>query len=91
MWRHWRTADREARLARRITLAATALFLLVVCRWRPWDLFVDTGFSNNFYDEQARAFMDGRKAKNLQQRHSSRVRFVRGRDDRRRAMMLGIR
>jgi hypothetical protein len=56
MWRRWRTDDPEARLARRITLAATALFALVVCRWHPFALFADTGFSNNFYDEQARAF-----------------------------------
>jgi hypothetical protein len=56
MWRQWRSADREARLARRVTIVATALFVVVLCRWRPWDLFVNTGFSNNFYDEQARAF-----------------------------------
>ena len=49
----------ESRWARRITLVATAVFLLVVTRWRPWDLFVQGGFSTNFYDEQAHAFLRG--------------------------------
>jgi hypothetical protein len=47
------------RLARIVTLAATALFFLIVCRWRPWDLFDRGGFSADFYDEQARAFVHG--------------------------------
>ena len=34
----------------------TALFLFLLCRGRPWTLFDVAGFSNNFYDEQARAF-----------------------------------
>lgn len=37
-------------------VAATALFGLVVCRWQPWLLFERQGFSNDFYDAQARAF-----------------------------------
>ena len=49
----------ESRWARRITLAATVLFVLVVTRWRPWDLFTEGGFSTNFYDEQAHAFLRG--------------------------------
>jgi hypothetical protein len=50
----------DLRAARIVTLAATALFLLLVCRWRPWDLFDRAGFSADFYDEQARAFIRGR-------------------------------
>ena len=56
MWVHWRSADEEARWARRITVVATVVFLLVVCRWRPWELFDRGGFSTDFYDAQARAF-----------------------------------
>ncbi|MGD9997151.1 MAG: hypothetical protein AB7L17_22380 [Ilumatobacteraceae bacterium] len=33
------------------------LFVLLVCRWRPWDLFDEAGFSTDFYDEQARSFL----------------------------------
>ena len=57
LWAAHRTP--ESRWARRITLVATAVFLLVVTRWRPWDLFVQGGFSTNFYDEQAHAFLRG--------------------------------
>jgi len=46
----------EWRGARRVVAAASVLFLLVVCRWQPWTLFQQAGFSNDFYDEQARAF-----------------------------------
>lgn len=46
----------EWRGARRVVMAATVLFLLLVCRWQPWTLFDRAGFSNDFYDEQARAF-----------------------------------
>ena len=65
MWRRAAPAERgpeheDVRLARIVTLAATALFLLIVCRWRPWDLFDRGGFSADFYDEQARAFVRGR-------------------------------
>lgn len=67
MWRRTRSttpadphdspAPRELRVARWIVAGSTLLFLLVVCRWRPWDLFDRAGFSNDFYDEQARAFL----------------------------------
>lgn len=40
-----------------VTLVATVVFSLIVCRMRPWDLFADAGFSNDFYDEQARSFL----------------------------------
>ncbi len=55
----WRTAptDQPARVARVVTLVATVVFTLIVCRMRPWDLFADAGFSNDFYDEQARSFL----------------------------------
>jgi hypothetical protein len=62
----WRTADPTdpessgARAARRITLAATVLFVLLLTRWHPWHLFDRAGFSTDFYDEQARAFLHGR-------------------------------
>ena len=46
----------EWRGARRVVWVAGVLFLLVVCRWQPWTLFDRAGFSNDFYDEQARAF-----------------------------------
>ena len=45
-----------ARAARWVTLGSTLLFTFVLCRWRPWTLFDRAGFSNDFYDEQARAF-----------------------------------
>ena len=50
----------ESLWSRRITLAATAIFLLVVCRGRPWELFARGGFSTDFYDAQAQAFLRGR-------------------------------
>ena len=56
MWRGPGAAEPAARAARRITLGVTALFLFLLCRGRPWTLFDVAGFSNNFYDEQARAF-----------------------------------
>lgn len=54
LWAKHRTA--HSRLSRRVALAATIVFLLVVCRWRPWDLFARGGFSTDFYDAQAHAF-----------------------------------
>ena len=61
MWRPTLHADAHDRAARRaaqvVTVAATVLFTLVVCRWRPWDLFARGGFSTDFYDEQARSFL----------------------------------
>ena len=46
--------------ARAITLGGAAVFLLLLTRGRPWELFTDAGFSADFYDEQARAFLRGR-------------------------------
>lgn len=40
-----------------VVIVATVAFALVVCRWRPWDLFDRAGFSSDFYDEQARSFL----------------------------------
>ncbi|MEI6496209.1 MAG: hypothetical protein WCO88_06015 [Actinomycetota bacterium] len=57
-------AVRAARAARRVTVAATVLFTLVLCRWRPWNLFARAGFSSDFYDEQARAMLHGHLAVN---------------------------
>lgn len=62
----WRTAHlpeaerRAARAARAITLAATALFVLLLTRWQPWELFARGGYTTDFYDEQARALWRGR-------------------------------
>lgn len=47
----------ESQLARRVTLVATLVFLLIVTRGRPWDLFDRGAFSTDFYDGQARAFL----------------------------------
>ena len=56
----WRTdplvPTDEQRWARRVTLGATALFTLILTRWRPWNLFARGGFSTDFYDAQADAF-----------------------------------
>ena len=57
-WDSHRSA--ESRLARRVTTAATLLFLLIVCAWKPWELFARGGFSADFYDAQAHAFLQGR-------------------------------
>jgi len=57
----WRIADgvdaRGARWSRRLTLGVSALFLLLVTRWHPWHLFDRAGFTNDFYDAQARAML----------------------------------
>ncbi len=45
-----------------ITAVAVAVFWLIMTSWRPWDLFARAGFSADFYDEQARAFLRGRIA-----------------------------
>jgi hypothetical protein len=57
MWRPTRPADPAIRAARAVTVTATVVFALIVCRGRPWELFVREAFSNDFYDEQARAFL----------------------------------
>ena len=58
LW-HWHRTP-ESLWSRRITLAATVLFALLVTRWQPWDLFDRGGFSTDFYDAQAHAFLRGR-------------------------------
>ena len=45
-----------------ITVVAVAVFWLIMTSWRPWELFARAGFSADFYDEQARAFLHGRLA-----------------------------
>ena len=45
-----------------ITAIAVAVFWLIMTSWRPWELFARAGFSADFYDEQARAFLRGRLA-----------------------------
>jgi hypothetical protein len=58
MWRaDPRIPDAERRAARRVTLAATTLFVFLVTHWRPWQLFARGGFTTDFYDQQARAFL----------------------------------
>ena len=64
MWRPTSATDPHELAARRaarwVTIAATALFTLMVCGWQPWHLFARAGFSSDFYDEQARSFLRGR-------------------------------
>jgi hypothetical protein len=66
MWRPTTSTDPLQLAARRaaqtVTIVATIVFVLLVCRWRPWDLFARAGFSSDFYDEQARSFVRGRLA-----------------------------
>ena len=57
LWLAHRTA--ESLWSRRITLAATVLVALIASRWRPWDMFDRGGFSTDFYDAQAHAFLNG--------------------------------
>jgi hypothetical protein len=45
-----------------ITVVAVVVFWLIMTSWRPWELFARAGFSADFYDEQARAFLRGRLA-----------------------------
>jgi hypothetical protein len=58
MWRRdpLVSAD-QRRWARWVTVGSTALFALVLCRWRPWTLFERGGFTTDFYDVQATAFL----------------------------------
>ncbi len=53
-------SPRSLRTSRWTIAIATTLFVLVLCRWRPWDLFARGGFSTDFYDEQARSLLHGR-------------------------------
>ncbi len=62
MWRPTDPADSTARTARLVTIAATVVFALIVCRFRPWDMFIREAYSNDFYDEQARSFLRFRLA-----------------------------
>ncbi len=62
MWRPTDPADSTARTARLVTIAATVVFALIVCRLRPWDIFIREAYSNDFYDEQARSFLRFRLA-----------------------------
>jgi hypothetical protein len=63
MWRRSSTISvPEQRAARIVTIVGTALFGLILCEWRPWRLFTPAGFSSNFYDVQAQAFLRGRLA-----------------------------
>ena len=59
-------ADRQAMSANTlvwlITLAAVVVLWLIMTSWRPWELFTRAGFSADFYDEQARAFLRGELA-----------------------------
>ena len=58
LW-HWHRSP-ESLWSRRITLTATLLFTIVATRGRPWELFARGGFSTDFYDAQAHAFLHGR-------------------------------
>ncbi|MEY3807020.1 MAG: hypothetical protein RIR69_1832, partial [Actinomycetota bacterium] len=51
--------ESERRLAHRVSIAVTFIFLCVVTSWRPHRLFTFGGFSSNFYDAQAAAFLRG--------------------------------
>lgn len=48
------------RIARALTLGSAGLFWLIATAWRPWRLLDRAGFSADFHDEQARAFLHGR-------------------------------
>ena len=50
----------ERRAAQIVTVVGTALFGLILCEWRPWRLFTRAGFSSDFYDVQAQAFLRGK-------------------------------
>ena len=53
---HWHRTS-VAPSARRVALAATVLFWLLLTAGRPWLIFARGGFSTDFYDAQARAFL----------------------------------
>ena len=50
------------RPAQIVTVVGATLFTLMLCEWKPWRLFARAGFSGNFYDVQAQAFLRGRLA-----------------------------
>ncbi len=63
MWRRTSgTAAAEQRPAQIVTIVGATLFSLLLTEWRPWRLFERAGFSGNFYDVQAQAFLRGRLA-----------------------------
>ena len=63
MWRRSSNISAEERRpAQIVTVVGTTLFALILCEWRPWQLFARAGFSSNFYDVQAQAFLRGRLA-----------------------------
>lgn len=61
LWRAGSDDDaRGVRIARAVSAAGVAIFTLVVCEWQPHRFFSRGGFSSDFYDVQARAFLHGR-------------------------------
>jgi hypothetical protein len=63
MWRRTSgTSAAEQRPAQIVTIVGATLFTLLLSEWRPWRLFERAGFSGNFYDVQAQAFLRGRLA-----------------------------
>ena len=63
MWRRSSNIPAEQRRPAQIVTAVGAiLFALILCEWKPWQLFDRAGFSSNFYDIQAQAFLRGRLA-----------------------------
>jgi hypothetical protein len=63
MWRRTSgISTAEQRPAQIVTLIGATLFSLLLTEWRPWRLFDRAGFSANFYDVQAQAFLRGRLA-----------------------------
>jgi hypothetical protein len=60
LWRSGHGAtDNERYTAQIVTGVMTALFICVVNSWRPFRMFEKGGFSSNFYDAQAAAFLRG--------------------------------
>lgn len=60
LWRSGHGAtDKERYSAQIVTGVMTALFVCVVSSWRPLRMFERGGFSSNFYDAQAAAFLRG--------------------------------
>ena len=63
MWRRSSNISaQERRPAQIVTVIGAAVFTLILCEWQPWRLFERAGFSGNFYDVQAQAFLRGRLA-----------------------------
>ena len=52
----------EQRPAQIVTIVGAVLFSLLLTEWQPWRLFDRAGFSGDFYDVQAQAFLRGRLA-----------------------------